>query len=114
MECVCIHLIEKGINYYIMIVYTMYRTFNSQVIVFTRYMDEELYTLCVSEYNRHEYTIYVTFIVISNNLIPLSQNLLNYIALNLLYRARCQTLTQENELRRGPVYITLISYRQNI
>ena len=37
----------------------MYRYFNSQVIDFIWYMDEELYTLYVSEYNRHEYTIYI-------------------------------------------------------
>ena len=82
MECVWIHLIEKGINYYIMIVHTLawnhiyknhesntYRTFNLQIVAYIRYyMEEKLHTKYISEYNRHEYSTYVTFVVTSNNL----------------------------------------------
>ena len=42
----------------------MERTFNSQVVAFIRHcMDEELDTLCASEYNKHGYITYATFLV---------------------------------------------------
>ena len=48
----------------------MYRIFNSQIIAFIQYyMDEKLHTLHILEYNRHEYSTYVTFIVTSYNLV---------------------------------------------
>ena len=48
----------------------MDRNFNSEVplVAFIRHcMDEELNTLCVSEYNKHEYSTYATFMVTSKN-----------------------------------------------
>ena len=46
----------------------MYRTFNIQVVAFIRQcMDEELNTLCVTEYNKQKYSTCATFMVASNN-----------------------------------------------
>ena len=46
----------------------MYRISNSQEVASIRHcMDEELNTLYVLEYNKHEYITYATFMVTSDN-----------------------------------------------
>ena len=88
----------------------MYRTFNAQAVAFIRHcLAEELHTMYVSEYSKHEYSTYVTFMFASNNIFNF-QNTYNHIALSVLHRTIGQTQTQENDLLRGPVYMTLYIY----